>query len=324
MTLSTLHASSLVACAHGTAHGKLILIGEHAVVYQQPAIALPFQSTTVSVHISECSQGGTISCDYFTGPIHQCASLAPIATLLEQLCDTLGLVLSTLYIQITSTIPTAKGMGSSAAVACAIVRALYQWVDVDIPHTTLMTWINVSEQLAHGSPSGIDAYVTATDMPVLYTKGYTPTPLTITLPGYLVVGDTGVKGSTKEAVASVQHLMKHRSTTQHLIQHMGYLTHQAAQALVSTNRAALGQVLTTAHHTLQQLNVSHPALDHLVTTALKAGALGAKLTGGGLGGCMIALVSCQEQAQYVACALSDAGAKDTWIYPLGGNAHDAI
>ena len=124
-------------------------------------------------------------------------------------------------------------------------------------------------------------------------------------------------GHTLEAVSDVATLYQNQQDARFWIKELGDLTRQVKKYLASGQVQALGQVMNQAHLLLQKLGVSDEKLDYLVDVAQVQGALGAKLTGGGRGGCMIALAANQHQAEKIAQALERAGACQTWIQYLG-------
>ena len=300
---------------HGKAHGKVILMGEHAVVYDQLAIAVPVPTVSVyaMVRASQTS-GHYLTCRYYEG------LLAQAPQHLENIVAAIDLALKhtkgtsqALHITIESEIPQERGMGSSAAVAVAVVRAVCDYYKVEVSDEALRYMVNQAEVIAHGNPSGLDTWMTSTMQPVLYQKGHTPSAFQMQMGGYLVIADSGQAGRTKEAVQQVrtQLTQEPELTAQQLVA-IGEFVKQAHQAILSQDLVQLGRLMTYNHYYLSRFGISTPELDQLVKAAWLAGALGAKLTGGGLGGCVIALAATPEVADKVADAMRINGAKQTW------------
>lgn len=305
--------------AVGTSHGKLILMGEHAVVYQSHAIALPFDTVQVTVQATHFEQATIyLTCDYYCGNLQSAPShLANIQVALEQLSTVIHQPLSHLHLTIDSTIPQERGMGSSAAVIVALVRAVCRYYNTPLPLNQLHAIVNHAEKQAHGTTSGIDTLMTSTNCPIIYKKGQTPIAFDMNLKAYLVIADSGQTGQTKEAVQRVRDLITTQPTLAHYhLQHIDTLVQQAYQAIMSQNCEQLGALMSDNHHSLQQLGISTPLIDHLVHIAQQSNALGAKLTGGGLGGCVIALCSSDTHAVQLRHLWEQEGATTTWAMRL--------
>lgn len=156
---------------YGTAHGKIILVGEHAVVYNEPAIAIPFTSATVEVTIRKITGDSTIDSIYHSGKLADAPkSVNNLIRTLNAVCLYLGRSPDHLAIQIDSNIPAERGMGSSAAVATALVRALFNYFNEELTDKLLYRFVSISEKIAHGNPSGLDATVVSSDLAVYFKR----------------------------------------------------------------------------------------------------------------------------------------------------------
>lgn len=309
--------------AAGEAHGKIILIGEHAVVHNEPAIAIPFTSATVEVTVEKILGESTMDSIYHYGKLSDAPKqIRNLITTFEEVCDYFNVSTDHFHITIRSDIPAERGMGSSAAVATAVVRALFNFFDTELTDDLLFRFVSISEKIAHGNPSGLDAKVVSSDAAIYFVKENRADPFEIDLPAYIVVADTGDEGETLGAVSDVGKLVADTTSNgRKLVQELGQLTKSVYTIIEQKDLQQLGRILDKAQDKLKQLTVSNEKLDILVDTAKKSGALGAKLTGGGRGGCMIALVDKAEKAQKIANDLITAGATETWIHSLGANNH---
>lgn len=304
--------------AVGTAQSKLILIGEHAVVHGEPAIAIPFPMVGVEATVEFVKGSIQLNCELYHGPL-DCApeSLTGITRCIEATLKYLDLPTKDLYIRIRSSIPPQKGLGSSASVAIAVVRSLFAYKQQTYTIAELLQLANISETVAHGAPSGIDTLTITSRHPIWFEKNGHVTYIEPECDFHFVVADTGSVGDTRSAVQSVASLLKKApEKIQESISRIGELTHQAKRALERTSKQLLGQILNEAQKELELLGVSDASLNRLIYIARQEGALGAKLTGAGNGGCMIALAKDRSHSNKIAESLLKFGANAVWPFVL--------
>lgn len=313
--------------AHGSAHAKTILLGEHAVVYGRPAIAFPVRSLTLTAHARAVDGPLRLSTPYHHGSIAAVDDgtapreehLAEAA--LRHTLDALGVAHDGVDVTVTGRIPAARGLGSSAAVASAISVAVARLHGIDLTYEARFELVQFVERIAHGSPSGLDAHATMSPGPIRFESGVAR-PLVDTWLPPLVIADTGVAGHTAAAVASVRAL---RTTDKRGVDAafdaIAALVEGAHTDLRTGDATALGARMNACHSILSDLGVSSPELDTLVDAAHTGGALGAKLTGGGQGGCVIALAPTPADVPALARSLTEAGARGVW--PVNGGEEEA-
>jgi len=285
----------------GQAHSKIILIGEHAVVYGYPAISLPLLEVEVTCRVVPATTPWRLFEE-------DTLSMAVYASL-----EYLNIKDAYIRCQIDSAIPEKRGMGSSAAISIAAIRAVFDYYQAELPDDVLEILVNRAEMIAHMNPSGLDAKTCLSDQPIRFIKNVGFEELAMDLSAYLVIADTGVYGHTREAIQVVESKGKEALP---FLYALGELTQQAEEAIKARDAVMLGEILTKAHGNLKEIGVSSLEADALVETALQHGALGAKMSGGGLGGCIIALVADYHQAQDLAERLEEKGAVQTWIESL--------
>lgn len=297
----------------GTAHAKVILFGEHSVVYGTPALALPMPSLRMQATAWRMAGSARFESNYYTGNLLDSpGSMAAPRTAVQAAVKHVRGSLSGLVVSVTGNIPLGRGLGSSAAAAGAIVQAVAHLHDTELSQSERFALVQQAECVAHGKASGLDAYTTISDTPIRFQQGKaTPVPVALQ-DACFIVADTGVHGSTLQAVDAVRALREHNpKAINPIIEELGALTEGAIADLAHNRLSTLGERMNRAQTLLEALTVSHPSVERLVAAARQAGALGAKLTGAGLGGCIVVLAP-QSVAATVKQALQAAGAAQTW------------
>jgi len=306
-----------------SAPGKIILLGEHAVVYDRPAIAVPINAVHAKAAIFATPlapskqvriEAQAIDLDQ---TLDQLPSDHPFATAITGVLTTLGIsALPACHIRISSTIPIAAGMGSSAAVSVALVRAISTFLGHPLPDDAVNAIAFRVEQRLHGNPSGVDNSVITYGQPVFFFRKHPIQFIHLRQSLELLVADSGVSATTGPMVAGVN--QRYQSSPDEYNDYFDQITilvNQGRTMLEGQTSFGLGPLLTENHCLLQKIGVSTPELDRLVEAALQNGAAGAKLTGGGGGGNMIALVE-NGKVEKVTAALLSAGAHKTWLTNL--------
>ncbi len=304
-----------------SAPGKIILFGEHAVVYGRPALAVPVTQVHADAEVLDSARAGI----WLQAPdidlhaeLHSLPSGHPIAAVIHSLFFLRRISpFPSLEITIRSTIPVASGLGSGAAVSVALTRALASHLNVSMTDEEVNAFVYEIEKIHHGTPSGIDNTVVTYSKPVYFTSGKPIETFTVGYPFTVVIGDTGIPAPTKQAVSDVRHLwMDNRSYWETIFDKIGIISFTARRAIEAGHWEVLGELMNENHEFLQEMKVSSLELDRLVKAALSAGALGAKMSGGGRGGNMIALVNA-ETAEAVTRSMREAGAKNVILTQVG-------
>jgi mevalonate kinase len=302
----------------GTAPGKAILLGEHAVVYGRPAIAVPVTQVQARAEVEDAPAGsGTIiiAADLerrfrlARGHARNRAGLALTRTVRNAL-ELLGWRSEPdLRITVSSTVPAGRGLGSGAAVATALVRALAAHLGGFLTARDISDLVYQTELLHHGTPSGIDNSVIAFGKPLYFVRGQVDEIFRLGRPLRLVIGDAGVRSATRKVVAEVRRRWeKAQDAYEAHFEAIGSLVDQARQAMVRGDLLELGRLMNANQRELEAIGTSSAELERLIAAALDAGALGAKLSGSGRGGNMIALVE-EDASDAVRAALVTAGAR---------------
>jgi mevalonate kinase len=302
-----------------TAPGKIILFGEHAVVYGRPAIAVPLSQVRAEALVEDGDWAGVrlhapdLGRDFWLAGAPEDD---PFARAVRLVAEKTGQdPLPNLSISVRSNIPIASGLGSGAAMAAAVIRALTRRLgypnlatDEEVSNLTYQV-----EKLLHGTPSGIDNTVVAYERPVYFVRQEPKNRIeTLTVKGSvcLLVADTGVVSVTKDVVGDVRRQWQADPRRfERLFDGCGQVARAARRALENGDIGRLGQLMVENQGYLREMTVSSPELERLIEAALAAGALGAKLSGAGRGGNMITLVEAGGETA-VQAALVSSGAKN--------------
>jgi mevalonate kinase len=289
--------------AEATAPGKVILFGEHSVVYGGPAVVLAIDRRARVVVSRRNDYKVYIDADnlgfsgYFEGDIYHAVrgkvwrgrNLAALNVTARKTMEFLG-VESGLNLKVRSMIPIAVGLGSSAAISVATVGAVDKLFEGELDKETISRLAYEGETIIHGKPSGVDNNVSTFGGVMSYERGQGFK--TFEFKGKLpfIIGNTMRKRSTRKMVEYVAALKdRNPKAMDKVIDTMAFIAREGLESLLDVNMNRLGDLMNINHGLLSGIGVSTMKLETLVHTARKNGALGAKLTGAGGGGCIIAV-----------------------------------
>jgi len=306
-----------------SAPAKVILFGEHFVVYGEPAIVLAIdrrayvkienrhdndlhlRSTTLD--LAGHYENGIFKIEH--GNAREARTkFEPVKCAVERVLERHGKHAG-LNVEINSTVPVGAGLGSSAAVVAAATAASGAILDVKLSKEDIFRITYEAEKIVHGTPSGVDPAISTFGGAILFQidTGFKPLDVKTDIP--LVIGDTGVERSTRMQVEKVRSVKeKYPRITENMMKAAREIVLKAIDAFKENDLETLGALMNMNHALLYGIGVSDESLEWLTNAARKAGALGAKLTGAGGGGCMIAL-SKDENLQQVLEAIQRAGGK---------------
>lgn len=274
--------------------GKVVLIGEHAVLRGHPAIAAPVpRYLTLSAAL---------------GAPGQLPDDPGLRRALTVSADLFGLNPHRIRIRMESRLPAGEGLGSSAALSVALVRTLADLCATDLDPAEAMRMAIEVENAFHRRSSGLDIHAVSHDGPIWFEPGPPrprSSPIAVGASLDLVVAQSGQRRSTADQISRLTRPSAPGAPANRPVEQLGRLAHQARAALVDGDLPRLGRAMDCAHRQLADLGVSTPVLDRMVGIARAAGAVGAKLTGAGNGGSIIALAP--RHAARVTTALHAAG-----------------
>ncbi len=300
----------------GSGFGKVILFGEHFVVHGVPGIVSAIDSTA-DAEVKKIGEGITVKDERKGAKGYTEKKRAQQKESIERMLKTLGIEpeKASLEILLGGNLPSFSGIGASAASSVAIARALAEEFEMDLSDERINEVAYEAEKAYAGTPSGIDNTAATYGGLIWFKRNLSGGPntiekLSIREPVEIVIGNTGIVADTKKMVAGVAERKKRNPAKyEPLFKQAEELTFTARKALEEFDLRKVGKLMDENHGLLQEIEVSCKELDYLVNLAREHGAFGAKLTGGGGGGCMVALTPGKELQEAVAKAMEKEGFK---------------
>lgn len=280
-----------------SAPAKTILFGEHAVVYGEPAIAIPLPNIRTYAEIFPSGEDFRIYSKNtdLNSTYNELDSASGIKKLLDILRDEFTLsYLPSAALQIKSDIPIASGLGSGAALSVAIIREFAQYFQKTLSNERINEIAFEIEKIYHGFPSGIDNTTITYETPIFFSKpdGFRRLTADISKLPLLII-DSGIRSETVNVVSNVK---KNYEKNKTFIEEIGSLVKTAEKELIKGDLKEIGKLMYENQHLLTQINVSCKELDQYISIAKQNGALGSKLTGAGRGGNFLVLAEDLEHA----------------------------
>ncbi len=308
--------------AKGVAPAKVILAGEHFCVYGVPAVSMAInlfakctvqrserKGITISSSIGVSGTFTETGYETSIGNSNSRKEIEPIKIGLEAVAKEFTGISTDIRVFIESEIPLGVGLGSSAATSVSAIAAFSKLNSLELSKNKISELAYSSESFVHGKPSGIDQTTSTHGGLILYQIGKGFQQIKPKRQFFLIVGNTLISRSTGEIVAKVKKLWENdRKNTEQIVRAGGKIANELARALEQGDLQLAGSLMNKNQELLRKVGTSHPKLDELIAKARAAGALGAKLTGGGGGGCMIALVTSDSESA-VSTAIEEAGGK---------------
>ena len=310
--------------ASGAAPGKIILIGEHAVVYGHPAVAIPVTSVHASVE-AEFDRDEAIRIEsadlpvIFSDALRREKAVESVQRMVRGIADVFGEDAAGLFLRIKSDIPVGCGMGSSAALSVASIRALCGLFGHQLGVEEVSRLAFEAEKIFHATPSGIDNCVIAYEKPIYFAQKKGPLPLEAGRSSFrFLLADSGVFSSTADMVEEVRRRRaENRARFDSLFWEIGSMASVAREVIRRGSRAELGMCMNRNHELLVELGLDCPETERLVEAAREAGAAGAKMSGAGQGGSVVVLLGDDGDSLATSAALKQAGAREVYETAIG-------
>jgi mevalonate kinase len=280
----------------GQACGKVILLGEHAVVHGIPALAVGIDRGARATSTAMAEGPSRLFVRGWEIVVRETDEGHDLARAFRALLDAATPPVGPRWIEVETDLPPGGGLGCSAAIGVAVARAIEPHIGDEALQDRAMAW----ECVFHGNPSGVDSAVAARGGCVLFRRGQPLEPVRVRGAMHLCIGNTGVASSTKAMVEAVARLRARRpEIVDKSFEAIRTLVSNARLAIEAGDWSALGKLLDLNQMLLGGLFVSTPEIERMCALARGAGALGAKLTGAGGGGSVVALVDSRSAGEVV-------------------------
>ncbi len=302
--------------AESRACGKVILCGEHAVVYGAKAIAMPLLSKLI--HLKIYADPHVTAMPKVRFNLGDRPATDQIRSMVLEAFDVLSIPRFNVSLEGTSSLMLGAGVGSSASICVSVLRGLAQLSGKSLPPAEIAKMANQLERRFHGNPSGLDTAVVALEQAILFERGKESEivriekPAGSRFPWAFVLLDSGVRSPTINMVKHAEPYFRARG--QELIDQFNEVTDTCKVALETGDRSKLADAMGHAHLLLTEVGIVSPALHDIAKTAREIGALATKVTGAGGGGCMLTLLKSDECDDQIA-SLREKFGKDR-VHPL--------
>ena len=308
----------------GKGYGKTILFGEHFVVYGLPAIASALGSYTIA-DVKVVEGNGWVADDQRPAtPGYKKQKYDQAMQSIQNIIDYLKIDTKDqkLDISFSGDLIAASGVGASAAQCTSLARAFNDTFNLYLDDEKINEAAYEGEKSYHGTPSGIDNTASTYGGLIWFKKNLTGGKNTMDLlqarkKMHLVIANTRITASTTEVVADVRQLKEKNSLRfEKIFDEYENLAKKAKTSLINGDITMIGELMNQNHKLLQEITVSGELNDKLVDMALQNGAVGAKMTGTGRGGLVIALAENEDDQIKIANAVENKGF-DAWKTMIG-------
>jgi mevalonate kinase len=295
--------------AQARAPGKIILSGEQFVVLGAPAVAMAINLYSKAKVRSNPYKGVQVEVNVPTRflsktdphPLNSQEFLRPLRIAAEATLDHIGKRRQGIDVNVDCEIPIAAGLGSSASTTVSIMSAVSKSQGTDLSRKEIFKLAFVPERYLHGKPSGVDQATCIYGGTIEFTRPASIKPIRVQYEPILLLCDSGIHHETKTLVGSVvKRSQTNRKIFRDYLSQVREISQGVSKALRSGDSEDLGSLMSLNHELLRKIGVSHPKLDRLVNTAKRAGALGAKLTGAGGGGCVVVVCTTLRSRERIA------------------------
>ena len=293
--LQTLRPTTTVQAVSAAASGKVILVGEHAVVYGARAVAIPVHGLQMSVRLTPTGRRTGKGEPQIRVLLGGRTVTAHLRGVVDDAFDVLGLEPFPLDLEGNSTVLIGAGMGSSASLCIVVLKALAAATGMTLGKRELAAMGNKLEKRFHGNPSGLDTAVVAMGSAISFRKGEAPEELPLSRPWRFAILDSGARSSTLAMIQVAAPYFQGERGAERLAA-FDLVAGAVAEGLAQGSAGIVAEAMTQAGAWLAEAGVVNDPLAELVQVAREAGCLAAKPTGAGGGGCVLALLD-DEQAE---------------------------